>query len=129
MEQELRALLIAGLQDVPVARINWGQHMATAGGPYVVLNLISLNEGLTMQGPDGLETSRVQMDVYAPTFGEANEMGRRLKSLLHGYQGDGFRLIQFDTMRHLRESGDNAGEAVYRASLDFLTHWRNDDAG
>lgn len=121
---------------MPTERINWGQHMATAGGPYIVMHLISLNEGLTMQGRDGLETARVQIDVYALTFGTAIEMGRSLKSLLHGYQGGGFRLIQFSGMRSLREGGAgslqggaNGGEALYRASLDFITHWRNENAG
>lgn len=129
MEQEFRALLLAGLEGVPAARINWGQHLQMAGGPYLVLNLISLNEGRTMQGPDGLEQARVQVDCYALSYGEASSMGRRVKSLLDFYRGGGFRGIMFDAMRHLRESGDNAGEAVYRASLDFLTHWRDENAG
>lgn len=124
METALSALLGAGLQDMPADRVNWGQHMQDGGNPYVVLHLIDLNEDMTMQGPDGLEQARVQIDCYAPTYWQANGMGRAVKALLSGHRGGGFQMIQFAGMRQLRESGENAGEAVYRASLDFLTHWR-----
>ncbi|WP_277022254.1 tail completion protein gp17 [Paracoccus hibiscisoli] len=123
MEEALRALLIAGLQGMPSSRVNWGQHLAGVQ-PYLVLNLISLNEGLTMQGPDGLETARVQIDAYAPTYKGASDAGRAVKALLHGHHGDGFQLIEFSGMRHMRETGDDADDGIYRASLDFLTHWR-----
>lgn len=123
MENELRDLLIAGLEGMTPSRVNWGQHL-NGSQPYLVLNLISLNEALTMQGPDGLETARVQIDCYDTVFEDAANTGRAVKALLHGYRGGGFRLIEFAGMRHLREAGENADDGIFRASLDFLTHWR-----
>ena len=77
-----------------------------------------------MQGPDGLETARVQIDAYAPSYKGATDTGRAVKALLHGHRSGGFRLIEFAGMRHLREAGEDADDGIYRASLDFLTHWR-----
>lgn len=129
MEEAFRSLLSAGLSGVPAGRINWGQHPQDGGRAYIVLTVISLIEGMTQQGPDGLEQYRVQVDCYAPEFLTARNMGRDVKSLLGGHRGGGFRLIQFAGMRHLRESGEATGDALYRASLDFMTYWRNDHAG
>lgn len=124
METSLRALLIAGLQDMPATRVNWGMHMADTASAYLVVHLIDLNEGLTMQGPDGLETSRVQIDAYAREYETAIGTGKAVKALLHGHHGGGFGLIQFAGMRVLREENNDASDGVFRASLDFLTHWR-----
>lgn len=127
MEEEFRALLLAGLPAVQSTRINWGQHLQMAGGPYLVIHLIAMSRGHTQQGPDRLERARVQVDCYAADFGTVNGIGRAVRDVLDFYRGGNFRGIFFDTMRQTRESGDTAGEAVYRASLDFLTHWRQPD--
>lgn len=135
MERELRALLIAGLSDMPAARVSWGEHHADLASAYVVLHLISTREGRTQQGPDGLLQGRVQVDCYAPTYAGANALGKRVKDVLDFYRGGGFRAILFDEMRQTREGGAgsldggaNGGEALHRASLDFLTSWRDDNA-
>lgn len=127
METALRALLIAGLPGLTGTRINWGEHPDAEDRPYVVLHLISLREGHTMQGPDGLERSRVQVDCYAPSFGQARELGAQVKQALNHHHGGGFRGVLFDTARTSRESG-NENAALYRCSLDFLINWRNDHA-
>lgn len=130
MEIEFKALVVAGFPDVPLARINWGEHMRSAGAPYIVIHRITMTEGHTQQGPDGLKQARVQVDCYSPIFGEASLMGEQAKEVLDFYRGGVFRGIFFDTMRGpTRESGDNPGESMYRASLDFLTHWSNENAG
>ena len=123
MEQALRALLLAGLPDMPASRISWGEHAQGAGRPYIVLHLISVTQDHHMQGPEALERSRVQVDCYAPTFGQVRSMAAAVKTALDFHSGGGFLGIFFAGMRQTRESGD-AGEAIYRASLDFLTNWR-----
>jgi len=123
MEQALRALLTSALPGVPATRINWGEHPQTAGRPYIVLHLISTNSGHHMQGPEALERSRVQVDCYAQTFAEARSMAAAVKAALDFHSGGSFLGILFDGMRQTRESGD-AGEAIFRISLDFLTNWR-----
>lgn len=124
MEQELRALLLARLPGMTADRLNWGEHPQASAGPYVVLYLVSWNMGHTQQGPDGLEQARVQIDCYADTFGDARGLARQVMTLLDGYRGGQFQAILSAGMRMDRETDENGGEAIYRASLDFLTHWR-----
>lgn len=126
MEQELRALLISGLPDIGAARINWGEAPQGTIRPFVVLNLISDTEGTTMQGRDGLRKSRVQVDCYGPDYSTVAAMMAAVKDALHGYHGGGFQGIFFAGGRVPREGNDEAS-AIYRASLDFMTHWRPDN--
>lgn len=124
MENALRPLLIAGLQDMPASRVNWGEHVSLIGAGYIVLNIIDLNEDLTLDGPDGLELYRVQVDCYAPFHADAGALAASVKALLSGYRGGAFLLIKFAGMRRLRENGDDQNSPIYRASLDFMVHWR-----
>lgn len=131
MEPELRALLQAGLPDVPPDRINWGEHPQDNSRNYIVLHLISASEGRTMQGRDGLERSRVQIDCYATNFGAARQMARSVKGVLDFYRGGQFLGVFLDTIRLPRETppnrdgGTDAGDQLYNASLDFIVNWRN----
>lgn len=126
MEADLRALII-GASGVAANRVNWGQDPADLRGSYIVLHLIDWLEGHTQQGPDGLNRSRVQVDCYALTWGAARTLGGAVKAALDGYRGGVFRGIFADGMRLTREGGANAGEATYRASLDFIVNWRTDN--
>ena len=128
MEEQLRAALLAssGVTALaPAPRINWGTHPQGEPLPALVLNVISDAEGLTMQGPDGLSEGRVQIDAYAMTYGEAKTLSRAVRSVLHGYRGGGFRLVQHVATRDSREGGTNEAERPFRVSMDFTTHWRN----
>ena len=127
MEEQLRALLLAssGVTALaPAARINSGTHPQGAGLPGLVLNTISDAEGLTQQGPDGLFEGRVQIDAYAMTYGQAKQLSRAVRAVLHGYSGGGFGLVQHVATRDSREGGTNEAERPFRVSLDFTTAWR-----
>lgn len=126
MEADLLTV-VAAASGLPVSRVNWGEAPAASRGTYVVLHLISWNEGHTQQGPDGLNTTRVQVDCYAPGWVAARTIGGAVKAALDGYCGGVFRGIFADGMRLTREGGANAGEASYRASLDFIVNWRTDN--
>ena len=126
METDLRTLLQAGLAPlVPPGSINWAEHPQGVDRPYVVLTLPSDTEGATMQGRDGLRQSRVQVDCYGPTFASVAAIRVAVMDTLHGYRGGNFRGVFFDGARSLREPGD---DAVHRLSMDFLTHWRAENA-
>lgn len=127
MEQALRALLAARLPELSDARINWGEHPQDGGAPYVVMHLISVTRDAHMQGPGGMERSRVQIDCYGPTFGAARGLAGKVMGILDFHRAGGFRGILFAGMRQLRESGENAGEAIHRASLDFIVNWRDEN--
>lgn len=121
METELRALILDGIGGL----IDWGESPQPGASQYVVLHLISDDEGVTMQGRDGLRQSRVQVDIYAPTFGGAAQKAAAMKDLLHGYRGGNFQGVFFAGGRTPREGSDEAS-AIYRASLDFMVNWMAD---
>ena len=126
MELEFRALLKADPAVMALTpHINWGEHPQGETVPYVVLSLASDGEGVTMQGPDGLRQSRVQVDCYAPSFGQAAIMRETIKAALHGYRGGRFRGVFHDGARYFREADEAA--PLHRMSLDFLIHWRATD--
>ena len=134
MEADLRALLLAGLSGMTVDRINWGESPQEITTDYIVLHLVSFQEGRTQQGPDGLEISRVQIDCYARSLGGARGMARSVQRALDFYRGGGFLGIFLDALRlpredptH-REGGRDAGQPLYHASLDFIVNWRSQNA-
>lgn len=126
MEIELRALAVTATGLSPL-RVNWGEAGSVDRAPYVVLHLIGMTDGRHMQGPNRLFRSRVQIDCYAPDFAGAAALRAAVISALDGYRDGILRGVFFDGARQTRESGANAGEAVYRASLDFLVNWRKSD--
>jgi len=128
MEEAFLALLIgsgAVTAHVPAARINWGAHPQGTGNPYIVLSMISDIEGIMMTGPDGLSQGRVQVDVYGPTYGAAKGAARAVRTLLHGYRGGQFSLIEHAGSRDSREGGANEADRLFRVGMDFMTHWRD----
>lgn len=134
MEAELRALVVAA-SGLPPSQVNWGVDPNGRRAAYITIHLISQRGGRTMQGPDGLYTGRVQVDCYAPDFAGSRRLGQDLLAALDGHRDRTFRAIFFDAMRTSREggagrdAGENDGEAIYRRSMDFITHWRASDAG
>ena len=127
MEEALLALLASSggvTAHVSPARINWGAHPQGTGGPYIVLFVISDVPGLTMSGPDGMTAFRVQCDVYGSTYAAAKLAARAVATLLHGYRGGQFRLIEHAGSRDSREGGTNEADRLFRVSLDFIIHWR-----
>lgn len=124
MEEDFKALLTGSASVtalVPASQINWGE---SSGYPRIVMNVITNTEGLTHQGPDGLETSLVQVDCYALDFSAAKRVSRLVKATLNGFRGGRMRGVFFQNARDSREGGSNEAERPFRVSLDFTTHWR-----
>ena len=127
METDFRALLVAAAGvGLPAARINWGAHPQGVALPAVVLNVIDDVAGLILDASDGLSVGRVQVDCYGATYAEAKTLSASVRSALHAYSGGRFRLVSHVATRDSREGGTNDAERVFRAGLDFMTHWRDD---
>ena len=62
-------------------------------------------------------------------FITARDLGTGIINHLDFHRGGGFEAIFFDTARLTREGGGNPGDGLYRASLDFIIHWRTSHAG
>ncbi|RHZ90510.1 DUF3168 domain-containing protein [Cereibacter sphaeroides] len=120
MEEDLRALLL----DVPAItalvgpRVNFGRHPQGEPLPALVLTTVSDREGLTLDGPDGLQRARVQIDCWADHYGEAKHLSRAVRQRLHGHAGGGFRALILEAERDL--GAPEAPGRPFRVSLDFL---------
>lgn len=121
MEEQIRTMLLAALPGTP---IDWGARPQGSGYPGVVLTIASDQGGHTYDGPDGLSVSRVQVDVYALSYGEARVLSRQIRAALDGYRsGDilgTFRAGERDS----RDGGSGEVERPFRISQDFEIHWR-----
>lgn len=126
MEEEFRALLTgnAAVTAIVGGRINFGAHPQGQPLPAIVLNTVSDIEDYHMNGAGGLSTGRVQVDVYAGTYGAAKIAARAAKAALHFYRGGGFFLITHISSRDTREGGSNEADRPFRVGLDFQTQWR-----
>lgn len=129
MEEELRARLLASGPVTAICsdRVNWGAHPQGQPLPALVLAIVSDARGLTYSGPDGLHQARVQIDAYAPGYMAAKSLARAVRAALEGYRGGGFRGVFLDTVRDGREGGTNEADRPFRISMDFQTHWRDNE--
>jgi hypothetical protein len=132
LEEDLRGLLLAaaagGAALTPAVEVNWDVHTQGVALPGVVLTLVSGGEGIAQDGPTGLEQVAVQVDAYAATPGAALALAREIRTVLHGFRGDGatgfFEGIFLTATRSGREAGANEAERPFRQSMDFDVNWR-----
>lgn len=125
MQQDFRALLTGSAEVAalaPAQAIAWGAPMQGTRPPAIALHLIDNADGMTMQGPNGLWQGRVQVDVYALSYGETRAVADAVIAALHGFRGGGFRGIFLAQQRDHHETG--AVDRPFRISIDFMTHWR-----
>lgn len=89
MEADLRAMLISdpALKALVNDRIYWDQLPQTAQRPCIVMYVISGTVGYHMQGPDGLNETRVQFDCQAVLTSDKWAVANALETLLSGYRG------------------------------------------
>jgi len=129
MEEELRALLLAtsAITSLTGNRIDWGATAQGETGTRLVLWVIDGAEGVTMSGPDRLFQGRVQADCYADSVSGTMALSRALLDCLSGYRGGSFQGVFHESTRLTREGGSNEANRPFRASLDFLVNWSNDN--
>jgi hypothetical protein len=89
------------------------------------MHLVSGTPGYTMQGPDGLEASRVQFDCRGATAAEARAVADALDARLSGFRGiyGDFRFGGvFRQSRRSRSDKDGA-DRWFTTSMDYLIWW------
>lgn len=127
MEEALVAYLLAGtgLAGLVGTRIHWVRSPQSVASPRVVLYRIGGLRDMTMAGPSGLVSSRVQIDCIGLTYASAKAVARAAEARLSGYSGttggidfEGCFLIG---ERDVFEDGDTP-DKLFRTSLDF-TVW------
>ena len=117
MEEHLRALLAT--LGHPVAWGGLGQGTAL---PRIVLWDISGNEGLTLDGADGVIRGRVQVDCYGAPYLQALTLARAVRGLLSGYRGGPITLMQLIGKGGRPEEA--GGDVIQRVTLDFAVNYR-----
>lgn len=130
MESDLRALLLshAPLTALVGTRIYWDEIPQTAQRPCIVMYLVSGLTDYHTQGPDGLNTTRVQFDCQSLLSTEKWAIGRALESALSGYRGvvggTNFQGM-FKSLERDKNERPATPDATYRVrQLDFEIWWR-----
>jgi hypothetical protein len=94
--------------------------------PALCMTQIAGSGDVTLDGPSGLRTARVQFSCYGHSFGDAQRLAVAVRSVLEGMQAllpDG---TDVDVALTVLESNDTFEEApfTYHAPLDFKFWFR-----
>nr|CAD6412998.1 hypothetical protein REQ54_01093 [Rhizobium sp. Q54] len=118
MEEALTALL------APVAggRRYWVRAPQNVERPFIVLSRIDGLPGYHYQGPSGLVSSRVQIDVYSDRFTEVTSVTRLLKDMLSGYKGGAIQGVFIESERNLPAADAGEVTSLFRTSIDITVH-------
>ena len=90
--------------------------------PYITIQRVSMQSGLTLDGVDTLRRISYQIDCYAGTFSEVLSLSTAVRGLLDGFSGilSGTR-VQFVAMENEQDLSEIENDiASRRISLDFL---------
>lgn len=120
MQEDLRAVLVtAGLP-----RVVWNTRPQGSALPATVLTVVSEETIYTYRDAGNLISSRVQVDIYAGTYGDAVTADRLLVSAISGYSGtvgDTEFLAVFLESRFDATETPAAGSApIHRISRDLM---------
>ncbi len=118
MEEALTALLA----NVAGGRRYWVRAPQTEKPPYIVLNRVSGRRDYTAQKASGYVTSRVQVDCYAATYGDAKALARQVERALSGRRAGAVQGIFLDSERDLPAADAGDVNHLFRISLDFMIH-------
>lgn len=125
MEEQLTALLLGAASLtalVPASSVHWGRAPQGTKPTYITMQVISGLPDYHMQGPSGYVSNRVQIDVYALTYGASKKAARALKSVLSGYKGGLFQGVFIDSERDLPAMDAGEVSTLFRTSIDFIIH-------
>jgi hypothetical protein len=119
MEEALTALLAS----VAGGRRHWVRVPQGTPYPNVVLNKIDAFVNYHLQGASGYVSSRVQIDVYAAKFAEANTIAGQIKALLSGHSGGDIQAIFIESERNLPAADAGEVTSLFRTSIDITVHY------
>lgn len=113
--------LVTGADGKP--RIYWVDRPQTSALPAITLQTISEDRPQHYQGFDGLDESRVQIDVWGNSYGEVQQVKEAvIAALAPPNTANGIRFDRsfIDTIRDLGERVET--QFIHRASIDLITH-------
>lgn len=108
-------------------RLYWTQAPQSVAKPYATLTKVTGLRDTPMDGPSGLQESRIQVDCYGLTFSAAKGLARAIEAALSGLstETDGivFQGVFLDAERDGYEA-DASPDKLFRTSLDFIIYHR-----
>lgn len=118
MEEALRALIKTIVPST--VSVDWGARPRGAPLPGIVLMVVSDRAAVRAHdGPSALSEARVQVDLYADTYGQAKTLARTLRAALDGYKSPTLGPVFLDLQRDFTEAGDAPDARIYRAMTDL----------
>ena len=131
MRSDLRAALLAA-PDVAAmvgARVYPNIRPQASPLPALVLTVVSGRRDYHTRGVGTLKTRRVQVDVFASTAQDAEDLSNATEEALSGFSGvvggTRFQGVFLDAERDGFEPAQEEGSAVYRRILDFMISYRS----
>lgn len=130
MQQALRARLLAdaGVNAIAGNRIDWGWRIQGAALPAVTLLTISDPRPQHLKGFQPLRETRVQLDCWAETYGEARALAEAaIAAAVPEQSGNGiaFNRALVDGMEDRGEQTDTG--FVHRTSIDLIVWWSTEE--
>lgn len=119
------APLVAWVSD----RVHWSMQPAQVDRfPYINLTVVSDPRRYHFQGVSDLRQTRVQLDVWAESCGEAVEVEAVVDAFLSGFSGDvdgiSFRAIMLDQSGDLTDRNAGSERQLFRQSVDLFISWK-----
>lgn len=126
-EADFRTFLLSasGVSSLVGERVVWGELPDASALPSISLWTMASNPDYTMDGANGLERRRVQVDCWALTLAEAKALDGAIAALVDGYRGTvGSTDLQGSFIVNRSEDRDPAigapAQRYARARLDLL---------
>ena len=95
--------------------------LATAGSvfPYAVYNVVTSRTNSTKTSIGDRDQTRVQIDIYSKTYSEAEDIGRKARIELEGYEGTVSGVV-IEKIDYLSENdGLEELQEAFRKSYDY----------
>jgi hypothetical protein len=102
--------------------VSWGRLGQGTALPRIVLQVVSGDGAISLDGATGETSGRIQVDCYGKTHMQAGVTAREVRTLLDGYRGGPVKVMKFTAVRDHLEGGDD--DAVPRRSMDFAINYR-----
>ena len=100
----------------------WGSFNDATGFPRITLKRISNTTAYSLKGRSGIETARVQVDVYSTDADEVLELGPAISKALTDLRGGSIIRVKEISRR---DGPSGTGDDVIRLQmLDFMVRYR-----
>lgn len=130
MNEALTALLLAHapLTDLVGNRVHWGvQPREVRGLPYLNLSTVSDPRDYHFGGPTCFRLTQIQVDIWAESYGAADDVLAALEGRLSGYRGIAHGIQFFGVFlvaaRDLTPPATDGKPQLFRRSVDFNFGW------